>query len=98
MEYVIFAAVMAGALLLLLFKSWMDYKNSEKKFIRKLYSDYGVLPYKEYKPEQFSNISHYYLAHRKGFGIDDITWNDLNMDEVFKRMNRSEERRVGKEC
>ena len=87
MEYVIFAAVMAGALLLLLFKSWMDYKNSEKKFIRKLYSDYGVLPYKEYKPEQFSNISHYYLAHRKGFGIDDITWNDLNMDEVFKRMN-----------
>ena len=87
MEYVIFAAVLAGTLLLLLVKSWMDYKKSEKRFIQRLYSDYGVLPQKEYKPEQFANISHYYLSHKKGFSIDDITWNDLNMDEIFKRMN-----------
>lgn len=87
MEYIIFAAVMAAVLLLLIVRSWIDYKRSEKRFIQRLYSDYGVLPQKEYKPEQFSNISHYYLSHREGFEIDDITWNDLNMDEVFKRMN-----------
>lgn len=87
MEYVIFVAVMAAILLLLIVRSWLDYKKSEKRFIQRLYSDYGVLPQKEYKPEQFANISHYYLSHREGFEIDDITWNDLNMDEVFKRMN-----------
>lgn len=87
MEYIIFVAVMAAILLLLIVRSWIDYKRSEKRFIQRLYSDYGVLPQKEYKPEQFSNISHYYLSHREGFEIDDITWNDLNMDEVFKRMN-----------
>ena len=87
MEYIIFATVMAAILLLLIVRSWIDYRKSEKNFIRRLYCDYGVLPQKEYKPEQFSNISHYYLSHREGFEIDDITWNDLNMDEVFKRMN-----------
>ncbi|MDE7285304.1 MAG: hypothetical protein K2N55_00465 [Lachnospiraceae bacterium] len=87
MEYIIFAAVMAGIIVLFMAKGLYDYKQSEKKFIRRLYSDYGVLPQREYKPEQFENISHYYLKHADGFGIDDITWNDLNMDEIFKKMN-----------
>ena len=87
MEYVIFAAVMAGILFLLIARSWADYKKSEKRFVQRLYSDYGVLPQKEYKPEQFANISHYYLSHQKESVVDDITWNDLNMDEVFRRMN-----------
>jgi len=87
MEYLIFAVVMAAVIFLLFIRSWADYKKSEKRFIQRLYSDYGVLPEKEYKPGRFANISHYYLSHRKGFTIDDITWNDLNMDEVFRKMN-----------
>lgn len=87
MEYLIFAAVMLGFIVLFMVKGFLDYRKSQREFIRKLRSDYGVLPQKEYKPEQFANISHYFLKHRDGFVIDDITWNDLNMDDVFKRMN-----------
>ena len=87
MEYLIFAAVMLGFIVLFMVKGFLDYRKSQREFIRKLRSDYGVLPQKEYKPEQFANISHYFLKHREGFVIDDITWNDLNMDDVFKRMN-----------
>ncbi len=87
MEYLIFAVAMAGLIFLLMLKGYYDYKMSEKRFVQSLYKDYGVLPKREYKPEQFANISHYYLKHNEGFGIDDITWNDLNMDEIFKRMN-----------
>ena len=87
MEYIIFAAVMAGIVVLFIIKGLYDYKQSEKKFIRKRYSDYGVLPQREYKPEQFEAISHYFQKHADGFCIDDITWNDLNMDEIFKKMN-----------
>ncbi len=87
MEYIIFAAVMACIVILFMAKGIYDYKQSEKKFIRKRYSDYGVLPQREYKPEQFESISHYYQKHADGFCIDDITWNDLNMDEIFKKMN-----------
>ncbi len=87
MEYLIFAVVMLGFIVLFMVKGFLDYRKSQREFIRKLRSDYGVLPQKEYKPEQFANISHYFLKHREGFVIDDITWNDLNMDDVFKRMN-----------
>lgn len=87
MEYVLFAVVMAGVVVLFMITGYLDYKKSEKRFLKKLHEDYGKVPVKEYKPEQFESISHYFLKHRKGFYIDDITWNDLNMDEVFKRMN-----------
>ncbi len=87
MEYVIFAAVMAGFILIVMLKGFFDNKSSEKKFVQRLYGDYGVLPQREYKPGQLETISHYFLKHKDGFYIDDITWNDLNMDEIFKRMN-----------
>lgn len=87
MEYIIFAAVMAVIVMLFMAKGIYDYKQSEKDFIRKRYSDYGILPQREYKPERFEMISHYYQKHADGFCIDDITWNDLNMDEIFKKMN-----------
>ncbi len=87
MEYIIFAVVMAGLVMIFLLKGYYDYKKSEKQFAQHLYTDYGVLPQREYSPVQFENISHYFLKHKEGFHIDDITWNDLNMDEIFKKMN-----------
>lgn len=87
MEYLIFAAALVLVLALLMLKGYVDYKREEKRFIQRLYNEYGILPQKEYKAEQFGNISHYFLKHRHGFFLDDITWNDLNMDELFKEMN-----------
>lgn len=89
MEYLIFVAALAIVLLLLMLKGYADYKRDEKRFIQRLYDEYGILPQREYKAEQFENISHYFLKHRQGFSVDDITWNDLNMDELFKEMNYS---------
>ncbi|MBQ8597284.1 MAG: hypothetical protein IJ409_05805 [Lachnospiraceae bacterium] len=87
MEYVLFIIVMLGVITILMVNGYLDYKKSEKKFVKGLYENYGKLPDKEYNPEEFRNISHYFLKHREGFCIDDITWNDLSMDDVFKRMN-----------
>lgn len=87
MEYLIFVLVMVGFILVIMIKGAVDYKNQEKKFVKNLYKSYGLLPEREYKPEQFANISHYFEKHKNGFFIDDITWNDLNMDEIFKSMN-----------
>ncbi|WP_147424555.1 MutS-related protein [Parablautia intestinalis] len=87
MEYIIFAAAMAGLILLFMLKGFYDFKKSEKKFVKSLYETYGTLPQREYKPEQFESISHYFLKHKEGFFVDDITWNDLNMDEIFQKIN-----------
>lgn len=87
MEYVVFAVALVCVLAVLMLKGYLDYKQDEKRFVRRLYEEYGVLPEREYKPEQYKNISHYFLKHQEGFCIDDITWNDLNMDELFIQMN-----------
>lgn len=87
MEYIIFAVVIAGLILLFMLKEFYNYKKSEKQFVQKLYGEYGVLPQREYKPGWSDVISRYFVKHKEGFYIDDITWNDLNMDEVFKKIN-----------
>lgn len=87
MENLVFAAVLLFIILILGIKESIHSKEKEKDFVKRLYSEYGVLPQKEYKSERFESISHYYEKHRTGFHIDDITWNDLNMDAVFMQMN-----------
>lgn len=87
MEYLIFAGAMVCLLAILMLKGYLDFKKEEKNFVKKLYEEYGVLPEKEYKQEQFQSISSYFQKHQSGFCVDDITWNDLDMDTVFKKMN-----------
>ena len=58
--------------------------KEEKKFTRRLYEDYESLFQKDYSLERFAKLGSYYSRHRKPGQIDDITWNDLGMDEIFK--------------
>jgi len=87
MEYVVLAVAVVLFLIVISAKGYYDYQNELKRFTQKLYMEYGVLPHKDYKPEYFKRISGYYRKHQESFHIDDITWNDLNMDEVFKKLN-----------
>lgn len=62
-------------------------KQAEKRFMNSLYEDCGRLAQKEYAPERFARIGSYFLRHSSPLQLDDITWNDLGMDELFMRMN-----------
>ncbi len=87
MEYFVFVVAMAFLVVFFVLQEFFKYQKAEKQFAQKLYEEYGALPQREYKPGQLEVISKYYKKHKEGFFIDDITWNDLNMDEVFKKMN-----------
>lgn len=87
MEYIIFVAFAVLLFATIIIKGYLDYKKQEKSFVEELYKNYGKMPQKEYKLERFRNISHYFEKHKDGFYIDDITWNDLNMDEVYKKID-----------
>ena len=39
MEYLIFAAAMVCFIVLMMLKSFLDYKKSEKRFVQKLYKE-----------------------------------------------------------
>lgn len=89
MEYLVLALTLFGFIVLVMLKGLYDEKMKRKQFIRRLRNHYGELPQRDpYKPEDFERISHYFRQHEaEGFHIDDITWNDLNMDRIFEQMN-----------
>lgn len=89
MEYIIFALTIFGFIVIIMLKGWYDDKKKKKDFVLWLRENYGVLPEREeYRPEEFAKISRYYETHKtEGFFIDDITWNDLGMDSIFRQMN-----------
>lgn len=62
-------------------------RAGKKKLIASFYRDYGKIPEKEYPLERFARMDSYYRRHREAGQVDDITWNDLNMDDIFKRIN-----------
>lgn len=68
---------------------WQRYRN-KKYMMRRIRAEWGRAPEREYDPTEFDCISHYYLnKETDAFQIDDITWNDLDMDRVFMQMNHT---------
>jgi len=64
-------------------------RNKELK--RRMKQDYGKIPDPCYFPGDMEYIRAYSDFrrdhHRDAFLLDEITWNDLDMDDVFKRIN-----------
>lgn len=87
MEYVVFAAALAAFLAFVAIKGIWDEHKTKKRFITWLKENYGTLPERKYKPEEFTACESFFRKHKTEGQIDDITWNDLNLDEVYKSMN-----------
>lgn len=89
MEYVLLAAALALFVIVVFTLEACRAKKEKKDFVARLYGDYFKLSDKKYATERFEKMDSYYRRHQKEGQIDDITWNDLGMDEIFKRMNYS---------
>lgn len=87
MDVLILLAVILGVILFVFIQGYLSEKKELKQFRVKLFALKGKIPDKEYKLERFLRISAFFEKHPEEFQIDDITWNDLNMDEIFKRSN-----------
>lgn len=87
MEYVTLIFVIILFVFVVFALEWRRSVKEERKFKRKLYEDYKTLSDKKYDLERFARMGSYYERHREPGQIDDITWNDLGMDAIFKRMN-----------
>ena len=68
------------------------YQNHKNQKLRRLCirRSFGNLPDREYDLDEYECISHYFRRRKKqGYVIDDITWNDLDLDSVFMMMNHT---------
>ena len=89
MEFVIFAGVLLFIFLFMVVQELMQAKKEEKMFRKSLLENYGKEPPKEYSLERFARLGSYLERHKEEKQLDDITWNDLGMDEVFCRIDRT---------
>ena len=81
-------ALLIVFIIFIVFWSRIRRKSNVQKLLSTLQSSYGKIPTRTYTHDEFEKISHYY-RNKGAQGIDEITWNDLEMDEVFKRINSS---------
>ena len=81
---VTFAAVLIIAAVVMI----RDKKRQREWFLAKVHRMWGSVADREYTTEELDSISHYAKKHQnERFMVDDITWNDLNMDQIFMVMN-----------
>lgn len=63
-------------------------RKQYQRMCRKVKEQWGRPPVREYSLEEFEKISHYFEKRKDGrFFIDDITWNDMGMDDIFLLLN-----------
>lgn len=89
MEYLLFIAAMAAFAAVIFVMETVRIRKEERRFTLSLYEDYGKPAEKEYALERFVRMDSYFRRHPADGQLDDITWNDLGMDEIFKRMNNT---------
>ncbi len=80
-----------GALIVgLIIKSIYDSKNSKIKLIEKLKQQWGEIPEQEYTVDSLVSIASYYRSvQNDSQDVDDITWNDVSMDDIFMLINNT---------
>lgn len=62
-----------------------------KHYIERLKREWGTVPESDYTSEKMEVVKAYYLTQKEDYtDIDDITWNDLDMDEIYQRINNTQ--------
>lgn len=77
-------------MILLAVKSRYDEKMYRKRLRLRMMREWGKPHNEEYSSEKMENIEVYYRENQEEQDIDDITWNDLNMDDVYQQINHTQ--------
>lgn len=87
MEVVIFLGILVLFLIGFYIKGAMDFRRRLLQFEQRLKKEYGQPRGNAEAPDRYAHIGRYYEKHRRSYSVDDITWNDLNMDRLYQRVN-----------
>lgn len=78
--------VLAGVFILFLMFSMTGRKAVKQKRIERISGKFGINPLKT-NVELAENVDNYYRTFGDKDGVDEVTWNDLSMNQVFARIN-----------
>jgi len=81
------ALIVLAVVVILIIKGIYDTKSLQKKLLAKVNYAYGKIPEKTITSEKKESLKYYHKEHQTPYDIDDITWNDLNMDDIYNLIN-----------
>lgn len=88
MEYAVVVSVLLGLLLIFIWSGVQEDKRMKRVFRNRLQNRFGSLSEKNYADGRMDSIMSAVEADEyQGFLVDDITWNDLEMDRLFQAMD-----------
>lgn len=74
----------------LFFLFYHNHRQFQKARRARIEESWGRIPDREYSYEEFERIRHYFDREPgEGFSLDEITWQDLDLDSVFRQMNHT---------
>lgn len=85
MEYFL---AFAALVIFLMIKSQYDQKKKERALEQRLRDRFGKVSETEYTEEKYGSLQ-YYFRSKSTDALDDITWHDLDMDEIYMLMNQT---------
>jgi len=86
MEYILFfVAIIIGLILL----DKLINRNAKKEFEEELKANWGKRNDEMISDEEFNRIRFYFDKTKGEYDIDDITWNDLDMNTIYSKINRT---------
>lgn len=89
-EGAIMAFIIVAVLILLWVTMAVENRKNVKRFQQRVRRSWGQVPDLDYTAQKLESISHYaYRKDNDDFFIDDITWNDLDMDRIYMMMNQT---------
>ena len=96
MEYLVLLGIVVFLVLIIFgFGVWQE-KRDLRAYVNMLSQKYGKKCEYEYPTGRFEKIPMFFIHNKPKHYVDDITWNDLDMDEVFRSINFTESN-VGEE-
>ena len=73
-----------------LYSSYQAKKNQKANLRRKIRENWDNELTREYDTDEIEKIaSYFYHCANDGFYVDDITWNDLDLDSIFCKLNNT---------
>lgn len=81
--------VLLVLVILFVYVAGRDRKAQRLRMKELLKQEWGVCTRDEYSDAIMENIKYYYEQKKAEHPVDDITWNDLNMEAIFQQLNHT---------
>ena len=85
--YLVMLGIFAVFLLISAVIGLRDSKRLDARERKRLSESFGKPGAKEYQDGRYDQIPGYWKRHKQNFEVDDITWNDLDMDLLYHNMD-----------